>query len=50
MIITLAFEKKRQYYRRKLAKIAENCDRNIDPPGAKESGDKGFPFLPAGSF
>jgi hypothetical protein len=26
MIITLVFEYKRQFFRRKLAKIAENCD------------------------
>jgi hypothetical protein len=31
MIITLVFEKKRQFFRLKLAKIAENCDHNIDP-------------------
>jgi hypothetical protein len=31
MIITLVFEKNTNYFRRKLAKIAENCDHNIDP-------------------
>jgi hypothetical protein len=31
LIITLVFEKKRQFFRRKLSKIAENCDYNIDP-------------------
>jgi hypothetical protein len=31
VIITLVFEKKRQFFRKKLAKIAENCDHNIDP-------------------
>jgi hypothetical protein len=31
VIITLVFEKKSQFFRRKLAKIAENCDHNIDP-------------------
>jgi hypothetical protein len=31
LIITLVFEKKRQFFRRKLSKIAENCDHNIDP-------------------
>jgi hypothetical protein len=31
LIITLAFLEKRQFFRRKLAKIKENCDRNIDP-------------------
>jgi hypothetical protein len=31
LIITLLFEKKRQLFRRKLSKIAENCDHNIDP-------------------
>jgi hypothetical protein len=30
-IVTLVFEKKRQLFRRKLSKIAENCDHNIDP-------------------
>jgi hypothetical protein len=29
--ITLVFEKKRRFFRRKLSKIAENCDHNIDP-------------------
>jgi hypothetical protein len=27
----LVFEKGADFFRRKLAKIAENCDRNIDP-------------------
>jgi hypothetical protein len=32
IIITLVFEKKKhQFFRRKLAKIAEKCDNNIDP-------------------
>jgi hypothetical protein len=31
MIITLVFKKKRQFFRLKLGKIAENCDHNIDP-------------------
>jgi hypothetical protein len=31
LIVTLVFEKKRQFFRRKFAKIAENCDYNIDP-------------------
>jgi hypothetical protein len=30
-IITLAFEKNANFFRRKLAKIAENCDHNIGP-------------------
>jgi hypothetical protein len=30
-IITLFFLEKRQFFRRKWAKIAENCDHNIDP-------------------
>jgi hypothetical protein len=30
-IITLVFEKKRQFFHRKLAKIAESFDHNIDP-------------------
>jgi hypothetical protein len=28
-----SFGEKRQFFRRKLAKIAENCDHNIDPRG-----------------
>jgi hypothetical protein len=31
LIIILVFEEKTQYFRRKLAKNAENCDHNIDP-------------------
>jgi hypothetical protein len=31
LIITLVFGEKRQLFRRKLAKIVENCDLNIDP-------------------
>jgi hypothetical protein len=31
VIVTLVFEKKRQFFRGKSAKIAENCDHNIDP-------------------
>jgi hypothetical protein len=30
-IITLVFLEKRQFFGRKLSKIAENCDHNIDP-------------------
>jgi hypothetical protein len=30
-IITLVFEKNANFFRRKLAKIAENYDHNIDP-------------------
>jgi hypothetical protein len=30
-IITLVCEKERHFFRRKLSKIAENCDHNIDP-------------------
>jgi hypothetical protein len=32
----IGFKEKRQFVRRKLSKIAENCDRNIDPwnPGS----------------
>jgi hypothetical protein len=30
-IIILVFKKNRQFFRRKLVKIAENCDHNIDP-------------------
>jgi hypothetical protein len=31
MIIRLVFEKNANFFRRKLAKIAESCDHNIDP-------------------
>jgi hypothetical protein len=31
VITTLVFDKKTPFFRRKLAKIAENCDHNIDP-------------------
>jgi hypothetical protein len=31
LIITLVFKKNANFFRRKLAKIAENCDHNIDP-------------------
>jgi hypothetical protein len=31
LIITLFFLEKRQFFRRKLGQIAENCDHNIDP-------------------
>jgi hypothetical protein len=31
LIITLVFEKNANFFRRKLAKIAENCDHNIEP-------------------
>jgi hypothetical protein len=31
VIITLVFEKNANFFRRKLGKIAENCDHNIDP-------------------
>jgi hypothetical protein len=31
IIITLVFEKNANCFRRKFAKIAENCDHNIDP-------------------
>jgi hypothetical protein len=30
-IITLVFEKNANFFRRKLSKIAENCDHNIGP-------------------
>jgi hypothetical protein len=30
LIITLVFEKNGNFFRRKLAKIAENCDHNVD--------------------
>jgi hypothetical protein len=31
MIISLVFKKNADFFRRKLGKIAENCDHNIDP-------------------
>jgi hypothetical protein len=31
LIITLVIEKNANFFRRKLSKIAENCDHNIDP-------------------
>jgi hypothetical protein len=31
MIITLFFEKNANFFSRKLSKIAQNCDHNIDP-------------------
>jgi hypothetical protein len=31
LIITLVFRKNAIFFRRKLGKIAENCDHNIDP-------------------
>jgi hypothetical protein len=31
LITTLDFKKNANFFRRKLAKIAENCDHNIDP-------------------
>jgi hypothetical protein len=31
LLITLVFEINANFFRRKLSKIAENCDRNIDP-------------------
>jgi hypothetical protein len=31
LIITLLFEKSAKFVRRKLSKIAENCDHNIGP-------------------
>jgi hypothetical protein len=37
VIITLVFEKNANFFRRKLSKIAENCDHNIDPPVALPS-------------
>jgi hypothetical protein len=36
MIVTLVFEKNGKFFCRKLAKIAENCDHNIDPKAAKK--------------
>jgi hypothetical protein len=31
IICNIGFEKNANFFRRKLAKIAENCDHNIDP-------------------
>jgi hypothetical protein len=31
LVITMVFEKNAHFFRRKSAKIAENCDHNIDP-------------------
>jgi hypothetical protein len=31
LTITLVFEKNANFFRRKLTKIAENCDHNVDP-------------------
>jgi hypothetical protein len=31
LIIALVFEKNANFFRRQLAKIAENCDHNINP-------------------
>jgi hypothetical protein len=36
----IGFWQKRQFFRRKLSKIAENCDHNIGPSLKKEPGDK----------
>jgi hypothetical protein len=33
LIMTLVSERNANFFRRKLAKIAENCDHNIDPVG-----------------
>jgi hypothetical protein len=33
----IGFREKRQFFRRKLLKIAENCDHNIDPSGHPDS-------------
>jgi hypothetical protein len=38
----IGFLEKRHFFRRKLSKIAENCDHNIDP------GMKGWIFRPVG--
>jgi hypothetical protein len=35
LIITLVFEKNANFFAKKLAKIAENCDHNIDPSSRK---------------
>jgi hypothetical protein len=43
LIITLVCEKNANFFRRKLAKIAENCDHNIDP---RKKGFGRFLFFP----
>jgi hypothetical protein len=58
MIITLIFEKNANFLRRKLPKIAENCDHNIDPRvvflkeknGGKTNRSVSVPFFRAGGF
>jgi hypothetical protein len=37
LIIILVYEKNANFFRRKLANIAENCDHNIDPWAQKNS-------------
>jgi hypothetical protein len=37
MIITLVFKKNDNFFRRKLGKIAENWDHNIDPRSLKDN-------------
>jgi hypothetical protein len=44
LIITLVFEKNANFFRRTLAKIAENCDHNIDP-GLFSTGTEGCTYL-----
>jgi hypothetical protein len=36
----IGFREKRQFFRRKLRKIAENCDHNIDPWNANQKNTK----------
>jgi hypothetical protein len=45
----IGFWEKRRFFRRKLAKIAENCDHNIDPrtPGDRKV-FRAVPFVMAG--
>jgi hypothetical protein len=42
LIITLVFEKKRQFFRRKLAIIAKNCDHNFGLANSKIKDGTGF--------
>jgi hypothetical protein len=43
LIITLLFFcEKRQFFRRKLSKIAEHCDHNIDPCSAQTSSKSAY--------
>jgi hypothetical protein len=38
----IGFWEKRQFFRRKLSKIAENCDHNIDPWDTHKKQEQAF--------